>query len=862
MIRLTAMRRVVLFVLLVGFLLIGAALPARSDGSPATAMAAAPSLVPQAPSQPPAPALTPGQAQQVLEVLTDPKKRDAFVAVLESMARAAPAVAAPVAPPAAAPPAAVPATAASASAAAPAATAPAATPATAAPAAAPAATAAAAAAKSAAAPSAKTELPIPLAPDSLGAEILVGASHRLSGLSGQVIDMARVVTGLPLIERWLVHLVRSREVRVEMIQSGWRLLVVMVAAVAAERALVWLLRPMVQALAARAPDPLPPREHGAGTPAEEAAHRHAAAALALRRLPFLLARLAFDVLPLLLLAAIGYGLLGTPLGERETARLVILAVLNAYLLTRVIVIVTRALLAPNTPRLRLLPVSDATAIFLTQWVRRIALIGTFGYAFAEVGLLFGLYRVAHDAILKLVVLAVHLCLVVIVLQTRRRVAEVIRGRPAAIGAMANARKRFAAIWHVIAIFYIVALWLVWAFQVPNGYQQLIRIFVSTLVIGTLARLAVVSANGAADHALRVAPDLARRYPGLEARTRRYRPIGHAMITGVIGGIAIVVLFQVWGIDSFSWFSGDALGGRLVGALVSIGLTLLVSLGVWELANAAMQRRLERTARGGQAARMRTLLPMLRTMLFVAICIVAGFIVLSEIGVNVAPLLAGAGVIGIAIGFGSQKLVQDFITGIFLLFENAMQVGDWVTVSSLSGTVEHLSIRTIRLRAADGSVHIIPFSAVTSVTNVNRGIGNASVNVVVDIREDIDRVFALLGEIASGMRAEKAFAAGMISDLQLWGVDKVEAGGATIVGQIVCTDAARWNVQREFNRRLQRRFAELGIRFAMPVQRTVVEPGETAPGAASPSPSPGVERAGVRWGTHEGAALARTGPSSP
>ena len=114
----------------------------------------------------------------------------------------------------------------------------------------------------------------------------------------------------------------------------------------------------------------------------------------------------------------------------------------------------------------------------------------------------------------------------------------------------------------------------------------------------------------------------------------------------------------------------------------------------------------------QSARLRTLLPLLRSALLITIVVFAGLMVLSEIGINIAPLLAGAGIIGVAIGFGSQKLVQDLITGIFLLLENAMQVGDWVTVSGLSGTVENLSVRTIRLRAGDGSVHIIPFSAVT------------------------------------------------------------------------------------------------------------------------------------------------------
>jgi small-conductance mechanosensitive channel len=195
-------------------------------------------------------------------------------------------------------------------------------------------------------------------------------------------------------------------------------------------------------------------------------------------------------------------------------------------------------------------------------------------------------------------------------------------------------------------------------------------------------------------------------------------------------------------------------------------------------------------------------------------------ILSEIGVNIGPLLAGAGIVGVAIGFGSQKLVQDLITGIFLLLENAMQVGDNVTVSGLSGTVENLSVRTIRLRAGDGSVHIIPFSSVTTVTNVNRGLGNASVSVSVAAHENTDRVCDTLKDIVATMREEQDFTAKMLSDLQLWGVDKLDGASATITGQVVCTDSGRWSVQREFNRRMKLRFDELGIELYNPMQQTV------------------------------------------
>ena len=189
--------------------------------------------------------------------------------------------------------------------------------------------------------------------------------------------------------------------------------------------------------------------------------------------------------------------------------------------------------------------------------------------------------------------------------------------------------------------------------------------------------------------------------------------------------------------------------------------MLLALAVWEAVNAAFERHLAKlTARRrlARSARLRTLLPLLRTTLLITIVIVAGMMVLSEIGVNIGPLLAGAGIVGVAIGFGSQTLVRDLITGIFLLLENAMQVGDTVTVSGLTGTVENLSVRTIRLRAGDGSVHLIPFSSVTTVTNVNRGLGNASVNVSVAGHEDTDRVCEVLKEIAAGMRAGAGFLA--------------------------------------------------------------------------------------------------------
>jgi len=279
------------------------------------------------------------------------------------------------------------------------------------------------------------------------------------------------------------------------------------------------------------------------------------------------------------------------------------------------------------------------------------------------------------------------------------------------------------------------------------------------------------------------------------------------------------------VDAIVWFYGGQIGSRLLSAVATIGIAAAAAAAIWEASNALLDHQvnvLSRERHYARAARLRTFQPLLRTALLCVILTVVGLTALSEIGVNVAPLLAGAGIVGIAIGFGSQKLVQDLITGLFLLLENTVQVGDNVTVSGLSGAVENVSIRTLRLRAADGSVHIVPFSAVTTLTNSSRGAGNAAVSVNVAYKEDTDRAGQILTDIVAEMRREAEYRHAIRGDLELWGVDKVDGSMVSIVGQIRCTDSGRWPVQREFNRRMKRRFQECGIEIASAGQTVLMQ----------------------------------------
>jgi small conductance mechanosensitive channel len=210
--------------------------------------------------------------------------------------------------------------------------------------------------------------------------------------------------------------------------------------------------------------------------------------------------------------------------------------------------------------------------------------------------------------------------------------------------------------------------------------------------------------------------------------------------------------------------------------------------------------------------------------------------LSEIGLNIAPLLAGAGVIGLAIGFGSQKLVQDIITGLFLLLENTMQVGDVVTLGGLTGTVENLSVRTIRLRALDGAVHIVPFSAVTTVTNMTRDFGYAVLDVSVGLNEEPDHITEILNDVAKAMRSEPRWASAINADLDVMGLEKFLPDAWVLRVRIRTTPGQRWAVSRELNRRIKYRFDELAIESPMTSTR-ILSTNPPPPPELAPSPQP-------------------------
>jgi small-conductance mechanosensitive channel len=670
--------------------------------------------------------------------------------------------------------------------------------------------------------------------------LLQTVSTQLGEVSHEIAETAEAVNHFPLVWRWLQNITEDPGTRFAMLDAAWKLVVVLGAAALAERGTTRLLRNWRQMLDRR---PVldrvqpAPATAGTGTPA-----RPTSLSL-LRRMPFVLLRLLIDLAPVAAFAILATLLLATPIGSPPNTRLVILAVVKAYLLCRLLNCLVRMVLAPTSPGLRMVHISDETAAYLARWLRRILAVGIFGDAIAEVALLFGLYITAYNTLLKLVFLVCHAFAVVIVLQCREKVTRRLRPSADSHGLMRVVRERLAASWHYIAIFYIVALWLVWALEVRDGITRLLHFFVVTLVVLGLARLAAIVLLGGLDRVMEM--NDADQLSVIRLRAHRYHRLLRVLLTLLIAALASVALLQAWGLDAMSWFTSGAIGDRVASAIVDITLAIAFALVIWEAANAGIERHLAKLSKQGQlvrSARLRTLLPMLRSVLLVSVSLMAGLTVLSQVGLNTAPLLAGAGVAGVAIGFGSQKLVQDVITGLFLLLENAMQVGDTVSLAGLTGTVENLSIRTIRLRALDGSVHIVPFSAVTSVTNMTRDYSYALIEISVGLNEEPDIVIGVLRELVAEMREDPAWRLVLTDDLEVLGVDKFIDTAWVLSVRIKTLPTKRWAVQRELNRRIKYRFDELAIESpitsykvlsAVPAPEPVPEP-QPAP---EPAPVP-------------------------
>ncbi len=269
------------------------------------------------------------------------------------------------------------------------------------------------------------------------------------------------------------------------------------------------------------------------------------------------------------------------------------------------------------------------------------------------------------------------------------------------------------------------------------------------------------------------------------------------------------------------------------ASVRIGLILLVA---W-IAVAVLQRAI-RLFRMRIAARLddreavkraETLGRVFRYIVAIVVSLVAGMLVLSELGISLAPILGAAGVAGVAIGFGAQSLVKDFFSGFFILLEDQIRSGDVVKVAGHAGFVEEITLRYTRLRDYDGYVHYVPNGMIDSVVNMARGFAQSVIDVGVAYREDTDEVYKVMREVGKTMREDEAFGPRILDDLEIAGVERWDDSAVVVRCRFKVVALEQWGVRREYLRRLKKAFDAAGIEIPYP--HLTVYAGEDKKGQA-------------------------------
>ncbi|WP_300037596.1 mechanosensitive ion channel family protein [uncultured Roseobacter sp.] len=299
---------------------------------------------------------------------------------------------------------------------------------------------------------------------------------------------------------------------------------------------------------------------------------------------------------------------------------------------------------------------------------------------------------------------------------------------------------------------------------------------------------------------------------------------------LMGGV--LLLSTAWGVNIFDLSADRSVLGRILEVLIDSIVALLLADLVWTWAKTVIDKRVadyEPPVDGqapGPEARMITLLPLLRTILMVALLIMVSLSVLSAAGVNIAPILAGAGILGIAIGFGTQSLVRDIVAGIFFLIDDAFRLGEYIEVGELMGTVESISVRSMRIRHHRGKVHTVPYGELKSLTNHSRDWVIMKLEFRVPFDTDLQLVKKLIKKVGAELAANEHYGPSILSTLKSQGVRRMEEFNMVVGVKFMTKPGEQWLVRRDAYQKVRDIFDANGIRMAERNVKVEIEGGDT------------------------------------
>ncbi len=497
-------------------------------------------------------------------------------------------------------------------------------------------------------------------------------------------------------------------------------------------------------------------------------------------------------------------------------------------------LILNGILEPRSPQVRLAALDDQTA---EDWERKLSwLIRWSGYGLLWLVPSIQLAGAGLSDLVMLLVLIVALYRAGrLIQQAREPVREWLkavaqRGHGVLISFLLGL---LASVWHGLAMVYLLALSLLVLLAPAEQVQALLLASAGTLIYlgigGFLGHWVSVFA-----HAGIVLPKRLRlRLPMLQIRLQSWLPLLLRLVHAILTIVVVGLVLDLWGVFNFVLWLGSPLGQTIIGGVLALSGVALAALAAWLFAVSWIEDRLNpETGHGAPGAREKTLLALFRNAVAIVIVTLAVMIGLSEIGVDIGPLLAGAGVIGLAVGFGAQKLVQDNITGVFIQLEDAIHQDDYITAAGISGTVERLSIRSLGLRDLTGTLHVIPFSSVDTVSNFTRDFGYHLGEYGVAYRENIGEVIEHLHKAYELLCADPAIAESVTGPLEVDGVTALADSSVNLRVRIRTTAGMHWAVGRAYNRYVKEVFDEAGIEIPFP--HMTVYFGEDKSGLAPPA----------------------------
>lgn len=439
------------------------------------------------------------------------------------------------------------------------------------------------------------------------------------------------------------------------------------------------------------------------------------------------------------------------------------------------------------------------------------------------------------ALTLLILLVAFLKATVLIMQNRLRVRHALESLSARMQtAFARvALVMIARVWHIAAVIYSAALLVTAVFYPEQALGFMVGATLQTLIAALAGVALSMALSSVIMRRIRLPEDTRLRFPLLEARLNAYIPTVLKVARFMILLVVLAFMLDAWTyFDLGAWARSDA-GLATLGKIVTIALIVSLALVVWLLSASWIEYRLNPNAgHGDPTARVKTLLTLFRNAIAITLVVLTTMVLLAELGINIGPLIAGAGVLGLAIGFGSQRLVQDVITGLFIQLESAINVGDVVTAGGVTGGVEKLTIRSLGIRDLSGVYHLIPFSSVNMVANFNRDFGFHVGEYGVAYREDTDEVIEHLQAAFEELRNDPEHKSNIISDLEVHGITSLADSSVNIRVRIKTLAGKQAGTGRAYNRLVKRHFDAAGIEIPFP--HMTVYFGEDKQGNAPPA----------------------------